>query len=170
LRTQGRVGAPQGLDRVRQAGRLDKETRFTALLHHVDFNRPGEAFPALKRDAAPGVDGLTWRDYENDLDSKLADLCDRVHKGGYIARFRRLGSSSRRRRACSGPWRSPPWKTTLALGLDPSIVERAVQEVPNALLTRRTSSGSRTGSAPDAVRMHRPLPETGKWLSSCEAS
>jgi RNA-directed DNA polymerase len=82
LRTQGREGAPQGLTRVRQAARLDKETRFTALLHHVDLDRLREAFYALKRDAAPGVDGLTWRDYETDLDGKLADLCDRVHKGG----------------------------------------------------------------------------------------
>ena len=82
LRTQGRDGAPQGLDRVRQAARQGKETRFTALLHHVDVDRLREAFYALRRDAAPGVDGLTWRDYETDLDSKLADLCDRVHKGG----------------------------------------------------------------------------------------
>ena len=82
LRTQGRDGAPQGLDRVRQAARQGKETRFTALWRHVDVDRLREAFHALKRDAAPGVDGLTSRDYETDLDSKLADPCDRVHKGG----------------------------------------------------------------------------------------
>ncbi len=82
LRTQGRDGAPQGLDRVRQAAKQGKETRFAALLHHVDVDRLREAFCALRRDAAPGVDGLTWRDYETDLDSKLADLCDRVHKKG----------------------------------------------------------------------------------------
>ena len=51
-------------------------------MHHVDLNRLRDAFDALKRDAAPGVDGLTWRDYEADLDSKLADLMHRVHKGG----------------------------------------------------------------------------------------
>jgi RNA-directed DNA polymerase len=116
LRTQGREGASQGLDRVRQAARQGKETRFTALLHHVDVARLQDAFYALKRDAAPGVDGRTWRDYETDLDSKLADLCDRVHKGGPYqplpSRRRFIPKADGRQR----PWRSPPWKTRSSRG------------------------------------------------------
>jgi RNA-directed DNA polymerase len=125
LRTQGREGAPQGLDRVRQAARLDKETRFTALLHHVDLDRLREAFYALKRDAAPGVDGLTWRDYESDLDSKLADLCDRVHKGGPYHPL-----PSRRRFIPKADGKQRPLAVA---ALEDKIVQRAVQEVLNAI-------------------------------------
>jgi len=150
LRTQGRDGAPQGLDRVRQAARLDKKTRFTALLHHVDRDRLREAFYALKRDAAPGVDGVTWRDYEADLDSKLADLCDRVHKGGPYHPL-----PSRRRFIPKADGKQRPLAVA---ALEDKIVQRAVMEVLNALLTRRTSSDSRTGSAPDAASMTRWTP------------
>jgi RNA-directed DNA polymerase len=82
LRTQGRDSVTQGLARIRQAAKEGKETRFTALLHHVSIDQLREAFYALKRDAAPGVDGLTWRTYEADLERHLADLHERVHKGG----------------------------------------------------------------------------------------
>jgi hypothetical protein len=82
LRTLGRESATQGLDRIRQAARRSKEVKFTTLLHRVDLERLRGAFHALERNAAPGVDGLTWQDYEADLDSRLADLKDRVHKGG----------------------------------------------------------------------------------------
>ena len=57
----------------------------TALLHHVGVDLLGMAFFALKRDAAPGVDGLTWRTYEADLDRNLTDLHERVHRGAYRA-------------------------------------------------------------------------------------
>ena len=73
----------QGLDRVRQAARQRKKERFTTLLHHVSIANLGEAFHSLKRDAAPGVDGLTWQDYEADLEPRLADLHDRVHREAY---------------------------------------------------------------------------------------
>src|SRR5918993_5333118 len=63
-RTQSRASVSQALDRVRQAARLRKKERFTALLHHVSIDLLRMAFYALKRDAAPGVDGLIWRDYE----------------------------------------------------------------------------------------------------------
>jgi len=62
LRTPGREGASHGLNRVRQAARLKKEELFTALLHHVDADALGQAYHALKREAAPGVDGVTWED------------------------------------------------------------------------------------------------------------
>ena len=63
-RTQGRTDALSALERVRQAARQDRKQRFTALLHHVyDIERLRAAYFALKRDAAPGVDGETWRHY-----------------------------------------------------------------------------------------------------------
>ncbi len=69
-RTQSRGSVSQGLDRVRQAARQRKKERFTALLHHVTVDLLREAFLALKRHAAPGVDGVTWQDYEADLESE----------------------------------------------------------------------------------------------------
>jgi group II intron reverse transcriptase/maturase len=70
---------------VREVARRDKRTRFTALLHHVTPKLLRESYYALKRDAAPGVDGVTWREYETNLDEKLADLHRRVHRGTYRA-------------------------------------------------------------------------------------
>ena len=75
----------QALDRVRQAARQRKKERFTALLHHVNVDLLRQAFFALKRDAAPGVDGLTWQDYEQDLERNLVELHARVHRGAYRA-------------------------------------------------------------------------------------
>jgi RNA-directed DNA polymerase len=78
----GRASVDQGLGRIRQAARQRKRERFTNLLHHVSVAQLREAFYALKRDAAPGVDGLTLRDYEADLEPRLEALHDRVHRGG----------------------------------------------------------------------------------------
>ncbi len=82
-RTQDRESVPDGLDRVRQAARQRKKERFTALLHHVNPYTLRTAFHALRRKAAPGVDGVTWDDYEADLEPRLADLHDRIHRGAY---------------------------------------------------------------------------------------
>ena len=84
-RTQGRERVSQALERVRQAARQRKKERFTALLHHISIDFLRMAFFALKRDAASGVDGLTWRTYEADLDRNLTDLHERVHRGAYRA-------------------------------------------------------------------------------------
>src|ERR1700674_5892602 len=84
-RAQNRVSVPQGLERVRQAARQRKKERFTALLHHVTTDLLREAFYALKRKAAPGVDGLRWQDYEAKLEDHLEDLHARVHRGAYRA-------------------------------------------------------------------------------------
>src|SRR3954453_18823076 len=73
------------LDRIRQAARHRKKERFTALFHHISLDLLRMAFLDLKRNAAPGVDGLTWQDYEADLDRNLTDLHDRVHRGAYRA-------------------------------------------------------------------------------------
>jgi RNA-directed DNA polymerase len=83
--TQSGTGVSQGLAGVRQAARKDKKMQFTALLHHVTPERLQESFYALKRKAAPGVDGITWQEYELGLKDRLLDLHDRVHRGAYRA-------------------------------------------------------------------------------------
>lgn len=82
-RTQSRARMSQSLGRVRQAARLRKKERFTALFHHINVDTLRTAFYALRRKAAPGVDGMTWRDYETDLEPRLKDLHKRVHSGAY---------------------------------------------------------------------------------------
>jgi RNA-directed DNA polymerase len=77
--------ALDGLRRVREAAKRDKRVRFTALLHHVSVALLSNSFYVLKREAAPGVDGLTWQIYETDLDKRLEDLHSRVHRGTYRA-------------------------------------------------------------------------------------
>src|SRR2546430_12146593 len=74
-----------GLHRVREAAKREKRIRFTALLHHVSVALLTNSFYALKRGAAPGVDGLRWQEYERDLDKRLADLHSRLHRGTYRA-------------------------------------------------------------------------------------
>jgi group II intron reverse transcriptase/maturase len=73
----------QALNRVRQAARLRKKEQFTTLLHHINVDTLRTAYYALKRKAAPGVDGVTWQDYEADLERRLEDLHGRVHRGAY---------------------------------------------------------------------------------------
>ena len=73
-RTQGRERVSQALDRVRKAARLRRKEKLTALHHHINVDLLREAFLALKRDAAPGMDGLTWKSYEADLEGNLARL------------------------------------------------------------------------------------------------
>jgi group II intron reverse transcriptase/maturase len=75
----------QGLDRVRNAARQRKKEKFTALLHHVTVELLRDAFLALKRRAAPGVDGVTWQDYEANLEANLQELHAKVHSGSYRA-------------------------------------------------------------------------------------
>ena len=108
-RAQDRANVSQGLDRVRHVARQRKKERFTALLHHVTPNLLRTAFFALRRQAAPGVDGLTWRDYEADLEPRLADLHARS-TGERTGPCRRGDGTYPSRMAGSGPWRSPPWR------------------------------------------------------------
>ncbi len=84
-RTQSRLDAWTALQRVREVARRDKRARFTALLHHVTVDLLRESFYALKRHAAPGVDGLTWEQYEVDLEDRIPDLHRRIHLGTYRA-------------------------------------------------------------------------------------
>jgi RNA-directed DNA polymerase len=78
-------GVSNGLDRVREVARKDKDARFTALLHHVSYLRLSLAFDALKKDAAPGVDGVTWREYDGNRQENLLALHARVQSGKYRA-------------------------------------------------------------------------------------
>ncbi len=123
-RALNRESVSQGLDRVRQAARQDRTERFTALLHHIDLDLLRTAFLALKRRAAPGVDGVTWRDYEADLEPRLRDLHDRVQRGAYRAQparrsFIPKGDGTRRPLAISS--------------VEDKIVQRSAVEVLNAI-------------------------------------
>jgi RNA-directed DNA polymerase len=84
-RAQGRESVSQALGRIRQAAKQRKKEVFTSLLHHISIDLLRLSFFAIKKDAASGVDGLTWQDYGADLERKLADLHDRVHRGAYRA-------------------------------------------------------------------------------------
>src|ERR1700680_3615290 len=81
--TQSGKSMSQGLDGVRQAARERRQERFTALLHHLNIDLLRDSFYALKRQASPGVDGVTWQEYETGLDDRLIDLHSRVHRGAY---------------------------------------------------------------------------------------
>jgi RNA-directed DNA polymerase len=83
--TQSQQDALLALCRVRIAARKDKRARFTALLHHLTMDHLRDSFYALKRRAAPGVDGVIWEQYEVDLEARLVDLHGRVHRGTYRA-------------------------------------------------------------------------------------
>jgi len=123
-RTLSRASMSSGLERVRERAEAEKKERFTALLHHVDVDLLRVAFSWLKRDAAPGVDGMTWRQYEQNLEGKLVDLHARVHRGAYRAQ------PSRRKFIPKADGRER------ALGiaaLEDKIVQRAVVEVFNAI-------------------------------------
>ncbi len=83
--TQSGERVSQGLQGVRERARRNKQERFTALLHHVSLEMLRESFYALKRKAAPGVDGMTWKEYATGLEDRLQDLHGRVHRGAYRA-------------------------------------------------------------------------------------
>ena len=83
--TQSGEGVSQGWADVRKAARDNKEMKFTALLHHLTVDLLRESFYSLKRKAAPGVDGVTWQEYEDGLEYWLTDLHGRVHRGAYRA-------------------------------------------------------------------------------------
>src|SRR5512135_2765647 len=117
-------GALSGLGRVRRVAATGKEARFTALLHHVDVDRLRAAYWALKPNAAPGVDGVTWEDYGQDLEENLRDLYARVHRGAYRAR------PSRRVFIPKADGRLRPLGVA---SLEDKILQRAVAEVLNAV-------------------------------------
>ncbi|MCY0991086.1 group II intron reverse transcriptase/maturase [Nannocystis sp. ILAH1] len=123
-RTQRRTSATSALNRVREAARRDRKKRFTALLHHVTIDRLRDAYLALERKAAAGVDGVTWNEYGRDLEARLADLHARVHRGAYRAK------PSRRVYIPKPDGRERPLGIA---SLEDKIVQRAVVEVLNAI-------------------------------------
>ena len=118
-RTQSRGSVSQGLDRVRNAARQRKKEKFSALLHHVSIDLLRDAFLALKRRAAPGVDGVTWQDYGEGLEGNLKDLHSRIHRGTYRA------MPVKRRFIPKADGKRPLGVTAL----EDKIVQRAVVEV-----------------------------------------
>jgi RNA-directed DNA polymerase len=84
-RTQRRESVSQALERIREVARERKKEKFTTLLQHINIDLLEKAFLELKANAAPGVDRLTWKDYEADLEHKLEDLHGRVDRGAYRA-------------------------------------------------------------------------------------
>ena len=85
-RTQSRENGPSELDRVREAARRDKKLRFTALLHHVTVDLLRDSYHCLRKQAVPGVDGVTWEEYGQNLEARLSDLHGRIHRGAYRAK------------------------------------------------------------------------------------
>ena len=117
-------GMSPGLLRVRKAAMEDKQIRFTALLHHITPETLRTSYYALKKQAAPGVDGCTWEEYQGNLTDRLEDLHARVHKGTYRAQ------PSRR------VYIPKPDGTKRPLGiaaLEDKIVQQAVTEVLSAI-------------------------------------
>ena len=86
VRTQSRVAASSGLDRVRQAARERKDAQFTSLLHHITVELLEQSYFALRRNAALGIDGVTWHAYGENLIDKLTTLHEQIHRGSYRAR------------------------------------------------------------------------------------
>jgi group II intron reverse transcriptase/maturase len=84
-RTQSRASASQALERIRKVATERKKERFTTLFHHIDTDLLEEAFYELAQNAAPGVDRMTWKDYEADIERNLEDLHGRVQRGAYRA-------------------------------------------------------------------------------------
>src|ERR671927_52020 len=85
VRTRSRAAVSQAQDRLRQAVARNGKEKLTALPHHVSLDTLRWAFLEQRRDAAPGVDRLTWEEYAVDLETRLADLHDRLHRGAYRA-------------------------------------------------------------------------------------
>jgi group II intron reverse transcriptase/maturase len=123
-RTQSRINVSQALERIRKAASERKEERFTALFHHISTELLEEAFFELAQNAAPGVDRLTWKDYEADLERNIEDLHDRVQRGAYRA------LPSRRVYIPKPDGRQRPLAVA---ALEDKIVQRAVVALLNAI-------------------------------------
>jgi retron-type reverse transcriptase len=124
VRAQERAATSSGIDRVRKAAQERKGEKFTTLLHHIDASLLRQAYDWLKRDAAPGVDGMTWDAYGEGLEAHLRDLESRIHLGSYRAQ------PSLRAYIPKPDGRQRPLGIA---ALEDKIVQRAVVEVLNAI-------------------------------------
>src|SRR6201981_2316897 len=150
-RTQSRGSVSQALERIRKVARERKKEKFTALLHHINIDLLEEAFFELKKNVAPGVDRLTWKDYEADLEHNLEDLHARVQRGAYRA----LPS-----RVVYIPKPDGRQRPLAVAALEDKIVQRAVTALLNAIYEEDFlgfSYGFRSGrgahDAMDALRV-----------------
>ena len=123
-RTQSRIRASMGLDGVREVARRDKRVRFTALLHHITPSLLVESFYALRKNAAAGVDGITWREYEDILYTRVHELHREIHTGAYRAQ------PSRRVYIPKADGKPRPLGIA---SLEDKIVQQAVSTVLNAI-------------------------------------
>jgi RNA-directed DNA polymerase len=142
LLTQSGKCMSQGLDGVRKAARERKQERFTALLHHLKVDLLRDSFYALKRQASPGVDGVTWQEYETGLDDRIVDLHSRVHRGAYRAQ------PSRRVYIPKADGRQRPLGIA---ALEDKIVQQAVVTILNQIYEvdfKGFSYGFRPGRSP----------------------
>jgi group II intron reverse transcriptase/maturase len=142
LLTQSGKGMSQGLDGVRKAAKERRQERFTALLHHLNLDLLRDSFYALKRQASPGVDGVTWQEYETGLEDRLIDLHSRVHRGTYRAQ------PSRRVYIPKADGRQRPLGIA---ALEDKIVQQAVVAILNQIYEvdfKGFSYGFRPGRSP----------------------
>ena len=123
-RAQDRESASNALDRIRRVARERKKEKFTSLFHHISVELLEEAFYELKKNAAPGADGLTWQEYETDLERNLEDLYARLHRGAYRA------LPSRRVYIPKPDGRERP---IAVAALEDKVVQRAALAVLNAI-------------------------------------
>jgi len=123
-RAQDRESVSQALDRIRKVAKERKKEKFTALFHHLSLDLLEQAFFELKDNAAPGVDGLTWTDYETDLERNLEGLFSRLHRGAYRA------MPSRRVYIPKPDGRQRPLAVT---ALEDKVVQRATAAILNAI-------------------------------------
>jgi group II intron reverse transcriptase/maturase len=123
-RTPSRESGRSGLERVREAAKRDGKVKFTALMHHVSIDLLRESYYSLKRKAAPGVDGMTWGEYGEDLEGRLGDLHGRIQRGAYRAR------PSRRTWISKADGRKRPLGIA---ALEDKIVQHAVGRVLNQI-------------------------------------
>jgi group II intron reverse transcriptase/maturase len=123
-RTQSRTSVSQALERIRKAASERRKERFTALFQHINTELLEEAFFELSRNAAPGVDRLTWQAYEADLERNIEDLHERVQRGAYRA------LPSRRVYISKPDGRQRPLAVA---ALEDKIVQRAVATLLNAI-------------------------------------
>ena len=140
--TQGGERVSPGLGGVRRVAQARKQERFTALLHHLTVELLRSSFAALKRNAATGVDGVSWGEYEDGLEARLAGLHDRIHGGVYRAK------PSRRVYIPKADGRQRPLGIA---ALEDKIVQQAVVTILNEVYEadfRGFSYGFRPGRSP----------------------
>jgi hypothetical protein len=152
--TQSGKRMSQGLDGVRKAARDRRQERFTSLLHHLSVDLLRDSFYALQRKAAPGVDGVTWQEYETGLEDRLVDLHGRVHRGAYRAQ------PSRRVYIPKADGRQRPLGIA---AVEDKIVQQAVVTILNQI---RMVAKLKAIKAELQRRKHDRTSQVGVWLRS----